>query len=318
MNSSECVLVLSDLCDYERLIVPDCGPAYSKALGIESVVLSKADWTDSRVWVLDNRLTEDEWHEVMRVIAANRHTKFLARIIDPYWENAAKTAQLHFAFRCASFSNVGYLSPYQAEEAVDFLADAALSRKAFFVSPYPYDRSQEVGFDESWEARSRGMALAGIPNATIYPYRSFMHRKRRSDLRLWGRVGVLRHPGYPDLGMALSHNKVGPSFVEWLAAYESCYLCPSRCHLEFIKYRECAYAGCCPVGAAPRTMSEELADLIMPLDWQDYRAKRNRWLGMSRAELKEQAQAYREAMRRERNPASLRSQLMEKLAAWRI
>jgi hypothetical protein len=65
-------------------------------------------------------------------------------------------------------------------------------------------------------------------------------------------------------------------------------------------------------------MSNELASLIIPLDWQDYRCKRDRWLTLSRAELKDRALAYREAMRKERDPALLRSQLMEKLAAWRI
>jgi hypothetical protein len=118
--------------------------------------------------------------------------------------------------------------------------------------------------------------------------------------------------------MSLSHDKVGESFVQWLAGYESCYLCPSRCRLEFIKYRECAYAGCCPVGAAPGTMTGELSDLIVPLDWQDYRAKRDRWLAMSPNDLKNRALAYREAMRRERDPQLLRSQLMERLADWRI
>lgn len=311
-------MVLSGECDYGRLLVPDCGPYYSNALGIESVVVGKADWSAGTAWIIDTRLSEEEIVTVADAIRQNPTTRFLVYVVDPYWENAAKTAQLHFAFRCAALPNVGYLSPYQPEEVVEFLADAALSRAAFFVSPYPYNREDEVDFDETWTERRRGTALAGIPNESIYPYRSFMHRKRRGDPRLWGRVGVLRHPGYPDLGMTLSHDKVGPSFVEWLAGYESCYLCPSRCHLEFIKFRECAYAGCCPLGAAPGTMSPELASLITPLDWRDYRAKRNRWLDMSRTELKERAHAYREAMRKERDPALLRSQLMEKLAAWRI
>lgn len=311
-------MVLSGECDYGRLLVPDCGPFYSNALGIESVVIGKADWSAGTVWIIDTRLSEEEIVTVADAIRQNPATRFLVYVVDPYWENAAKTAQLHFAFRSAAIPNVGYLSPYQPEEVVDFLADGALSRKAFFTSPYAYNRENEVDFERTWMGRRRGMALAGIPNPTVYPYRSFIHRKRLYDLRLWRKVGMLRHPGYPDLGMTLSHDRVGPSFIEWLAAYESCYLCPSRCHLEFLKYRECAYAGCCPVGAAPGTMSPELAGLIVLLDWQDYRAKRNRWLGMSSAELKERAQGYREAMRKERDPASLRSQLMKKLAAWRI
>jgi hypothetical protein len=310
-------MVLSGECGYERLLVPDCGPFYAQALGIDCVKLCEASWSPDCAWIIDTRLTEEEVGVVTAAIRANPSTRFLIYVVDPYWETADKTNQLHFAFRCAAFPNVGYLSPYQPEEVVGFLADAGNARNAFFVSPYPYNRENEVDFEETWAKRRRGVALAGIPNQSIYPYRSFLHRKRRTDVRLWGKVGVLQHPGYPDLGMSLSHDMVGESFVQWLAGYESCYLCPSRCRLEFIKYRECAYAGCCPVGAAPDTMTGELADLIVPLDWQDYRSKRDRLLAMSRNDLKERARAYREAMRRERGPELLRSQLTERLAAWR-
>lgn len=318
MNKNNLVLVLSQQFNYEKLIVPDCGPAFSQGLGIETVKISEADWTSSRVWILDNRLSQAEWHEVLPAISENRQTKFLVRIIDPYWESAEKTSQLHFAFRCASLPNVGYLSPYQPEEVVGFLADAARSRNSFFVSPYPYERKHELDLDRASIRRRRGMALAGIPNQSIYPYRFFMDHKRKFDFRLWLKVSTLRHPGYPDLGMPLLHRKVGKSFIEWLAEYESCFLCPGRCHLEFLKYRECAYAGSCPVGAVPRTMSKELASLIVPLDWQDYRAKRDHWLRMSQEELKVRALAYREAMRKERDPDLLRTELLKQLPAWRI
>jgi hypothetical protein len=312
------VFVLSEVCNYERLIGQDCGPFYSKALGIDSVALNEASWSSATVWIIDTRLTEQEISVVTAAIRAKPATRFLIYVVDPYWETAEKTDQLHFAFRCATFPNVGYLSPYQPEEVVNFLADAGNARKAFFVSPYAYNRENEMHFEDTWTRRRRGVALTGIPNESVYPYRSFLHRKRRNDLRLWGKVEVLQHPGYPDLGMTLAHDIVGDSFVQWLAGHESCYLCPSRCRLEFIKYRECAYAGCCPVGVMPRTMSSELASLIVPLDWQDYQAKRDFWLGMSRYELKEKAWAYREAMRRERDPQLLRTQLLERLAAWRI
>jgi len=65
-------------------------------------------------------------------------------------------------------------------------------------------------------------------------------------------------------------------------------------------------------------MSGELSSLIVPLDWQGYQAKRDFWLGMSRAEIKKKAWAYREAMRKERDPQVLRTQLLESLAGWRI
>ncbi len=310
-------MVLSGECDYSRLLVPDCGPFYAKALGIDCVKLCEASWSPDCAWIVDTRLTGDEVAIAATAIRANPSTRFLIYVVDPYWETAEKTTQLHFAFRCAAFPNVGYLSPYQPEEVIGFLADAGNARNAFFVSPYPYNRENEVCFEETWAKRKRGVALAGIPDQSIYPFRSLIHRKRRADVRMWGKVGLLQHPGYPDLGMSLSHNRVGDSFVQWLAGYESCYLCPSRCRLEFIKYRECAYAASCPVGASPRTMSEMLSKLIVPLDWQDYRFKRDHWLAMSPNDLEERALAYREAMRRERNPDLLRGQLMERLAAWR-
>lgn len=312
------VLLLSQEFNYDKIIVPDCGPFYSRSLGISSTKIETADWDPSVTWIVDNRMTEKELQIILHVISKKKQTKFLIRIVDPYWETAISTPQLRFAFKISSLHNVGFLSPYQPEEAVSFLFETSLISKKFFVSPYPYNKDDELEFESSWKRRKRGCALAGRPDKSIYPYRSFLRRKKWTDLRIWGKVGMLCHPGYPDLGVGLTHNKVGGSFISWLASYESAYLCPSRCHLEFLKYRECAYAGCCPIGAMPRTMSGELSSLILPLDWQGYQAKRDFWLGMSRAEIKKKAWAYREAMRKERDPQVLRTQLLERLAGWRI
>lgn len=310
-------LIVSEKFNYEKAIVPDCGYEYARALGISSVPISKADFSSSSIWIIDNRIEATEHSFLLPLLARHKQTKTLIRVIDPYWETADTTPHLHFAFKASRLPNVGFLSPYQPEEVIKFLSDNALSTGAFFVSPYPYEKENEIEIEATWEKRSKKIALSGRRNAEVYPYREFMYRKRWTDPNMWGMIRTLTHPGYPDLNHALLHKRVGRSFVEWLSRSEVCYLCPSRCHLEFLKYRECAYAGCCPAGVPPKTMDTYLRDIILRLDLTCYQYNRDFVLEQSKQDRMKRALAFRQAMQKKRDPKRLREKLLTELSAWK-
>jgi hypothetical protein len=315
--SKNIALVLSDVCDHSKILVPDSGPAYGEAMGFEMVQLKDADWNASRLWMIDLRLVEEEFAVVERAIRRHPATTFLLRMVDPYWESATGKINTKVVFRHISTPNVGYVSGYQPEEATALLAEACKASGKLFICPNAYDKRRELPLDDTWLKRARKIAFAGAQDPELYLYRAFFRRKIRSDVRWWGKVAALPHPGYADIGEKTTHGIKGDEFIAWIGSQQMCFLCPGRCHVEFIKYRECAYAGCAPVGAAPRTMCDDLAKLIIPIDWNSYKEKRDALLGMSAQALFERAKAYREKLSEVRNPDLLKWGLVEAVLAWR-
>ena len=49
---------------------------------------------------------------------------------------------------------------------------------------------------------------------------------------------------------------VGDAYIKELSRYRYAAVCSSRLRLEFLKYREIAYAGCVPIGDLPGTLSD--------------------------------------------------------------
>lgn len=315
--SKTIALVLSNVCDHSKILVPDSGPDYGEAMGFEMVQLKDADWNASRLWMIDLRLVEEEFRVVEEAIRNHPDTTFLLRMVDPYWESAIDKINTTIVFRHITTPNVGYVSGYQPEEATALLAEACKAQGKLFVCPNSYDQRREIPLDEAWFRRERKVALAGAQKPNLYTYRAFFRRKIRSDFRWWGGVATLAHPGYADIGQGKSEPVKGDAFIAWMAGYQTCFLCPGRCGFEFLKYRECAYAGCAPLGAAPKTMSPDLARHIVPLDWTDYAGKRDAFLRMPPEELYQRAKAYREGFARDRDPARLRKKLCAEVAQWR-
>jgi hypothetical protein len=315
--SKNIALVLSDVCDHSKSLVPDSGPAYGETMGLEMVQLKDADWSASRLWMIDLRLVEEEFAVVERAIRRHPATTFLLRMVDPYWESATGKINTKVVFQHIATPNVGYVSGYQPEEATALLAEACKVSGKLFICPNAYDKRRELPLDDSWLKRPRKIAFAGAQNPELYLYRAFFRRKIRSDFRWWGKVATLPHPGYADIGEKTTHGIKGDEFIAWMGSHQMCFLCPGRCHLEFIKYRECAYAGCAPVGAAPRTMSDDLAKLIIPIDWNNYKEKRDALLSMPPQALFERARAYREKLSEARSPDLLKRGLVEAVLAWR-
>jgi hypothetical protein len=315
--SKTIALVLSDVCDHSKILVPDSGPDYGEAMGFEMVQLKEADWNPARLWMIDLRLVEEEFAVVEAAMRKNPGTTFLLRMVDPYWESAIDKINTTIVFRHITTPNVGYVSGYQPEEATALLAEACKAQGKLFICPNAYDKRRELPLDESWFRRKRKIALAGAQDPKLYIYRAFFRRKLRSDFHWWGKVATLPHPGYADIGQKSRHSIKGDDFIAWMARHQMCFLCPGRCGFEFLKYRECAYAGCAPVGAVPKTMSADTARQIVPLDWADYARKRDALLKLPVEDLYARAKAYREGFARDRDPIELREKLCAEVARWR-
>ena len=87
------------------------------------------------------------------------------------------------------------------------------------------------------------------------------------------------------------------------------FLCPSRCNLEFMKYRECAYAGCVPVGKLPYPLTSQAP--IVKWDTTKNIQLFIKALFESRNDILEISKKYREFFKKNRNPELLNRQLID-------
>jgi hypothetical protein len=151
---------------------------------------------------------------------------------------------------------------YQPAEMTALLASKA-RRSCIVYAPYVYRSEREIAIDH--QSRAHAVLFSGAQNASIYPVRSKMGRIRKywPPLRLMSTM--LPHPGYPDIGQERKHGIVGGLYVAHLAQFRFAAICSSRCRLEFLKYREFAYAGVVPVGDMPATLLDCPTDAWFPL-----------------------------------------------------
>jgi len=176
--------------------------------------------------------------------------------------------------------------------------------------PYPYTiESEQPLRAETFNKRLDKAIISGSTGRRKYPARARLHLRRWISKRYRSGFDVLEHPGYPDIGEPLKHRHLFGDFVRYLAGYKYCFLCPSRADLEFLKFTECAYAGCVPVGVAASSMPREARELFLSeksfLDSlrSQPAAKRNR-------DHFERAQAYRQLMSACRRPDDLLEMLL--------
>lgn len=307
------VMLLSEQFDYAKMICADAGPGYAASLGWPHDGLSRWALYPEHTLIVDNRLTsaEAEAFEVL-LHAGQIRQQVMLTVGDPYYEVCRGHWYCDFLFRCAHLPSVYYLSKYIPAETVRDL-DEASGRQKLLALPYPYLASREVECPPA--SRSRQLLLSGCTGETLYPsrHRLMMHRRFNPFLRQL--VPVLWHPGYPDQGEALTHDLIGAKYIAHLSRCRFMFLCGSRCSLEFLKYGECAYAGCVPVGYAPLSFPEDLQRQVLPLDFRHLTWSVLRLVAMSRSEAERRAQHYREGLRRERSPDVLNRRLTAFLAS---
>lgn len=305
----KCYLVSSTF-DYDATICSDYGPDYAEHMGWDVAGLDDAESAISSypVVLVDTRYDEAECERLKALVRAHRGTTFGFSVIDPFhW--VVDRPYPSMLFELKHEPNVFFLSRYQPKEVVQDLIDGAGPEK-LVVIPYAYvPPFQPI---DGFEQRHWRLIHSGRHNASRYPCRQTIHRLHKWIRPFRSYVDTLGHPGYPDAGETLQHEVVGDEYIAFLSGYTFMSVTPSRLHLEFLKYRECAMAGCVPVGIPPDGFPNALCAPFVNLSPGGPLSAAfhlTRGLLMRRSEAKDRAHAYRDAYRTHRSPDVLNAKL---------
>lgn len=256
------VYLLSDTFNYSNLICDDAGTGYATAMNWNYLKLSDLkDLNSDTAFVVDNRIEESDLPLLKNIIAENAHLTFLLKIVDPYIEN---TDHYYYRFlsEMSTARNTYLLSVYTAQELTRKLKDQFVNR--FIHLPYPYLQQKEIIFKRE---RKNKIIIAGSINSVIYPYRYEIWKKVTRSFTRFIFFSILKHPGYIDLrpGQKYGHNITDKNFIDHLSGYKYMLMCPTKFHLELLKFNECAYAGCIPVGLPPDSYPQSVKDVFLSL-----------------------------------------------------
>lgn len=255
------IYILSNEIDYSKVICRDVGPKYAKSMDWDMLFVSDLLYAiniENCIYVIDNRISENEMFVLKGFIIKNKTLQFVLKLVDPYIENFVHPYYV-WVSKMMKYMNVRLFSVYETKELI--LDYAKRISKPIIYIPYPYDMKNELPL-KNLEKRKNRVIISGSINRFIYPFRySVWKTSRRSLSRVL--YDVLRHPGYSELsGEDFSHQIIGASYIEYLAKYKFMLLCPSRCKIEFLKYYECAYSGCLPLGDYPTCFPKEIRKLF--------------------------------------------------------
>lgn len=304
---SRITYLLSEQFAYEKTIHADAGPDYARRHGWPSASLGQlsAELPDGPV-LIDNRVTEEEMAALSRLLPRLAGRPVYLKVIDPYWE-CIRQPYYRWLLTLTRLPHICFVGPYPLTGMTGLLRE--LSRPdAYLHLPYAYEAERELPLAQP--SRTRLLAVSGAARADIYPERAAVLRAVRRHWWSARQVSVLPHPGYPDVGQSARHTITGTTFLQYLSQHRFMYLEPSCENLEFLKYTECAYAGCVPVGRAPATFPEELRRMVRPLESSRLVADLRALKAINPAECRKSAQAYRETLRRLRDPLAVTAELI--------
>lgn len=268
--------------------------------------MNECSISSSELFIVDNRISAMECDLLEKIITNRTGCCFIFKITDPFYETAKWTHWYYSLLkRVARKRNVAYLSNYQPAEWVLELSRYAGSDR-IHVLPYPYIKEKEMNTPRM-SGRKDQIILTGPVDGAFYPLRNRLLNAYRYQPWIRRLIEVLRHPGYADIGKIWGHDVIGEKYINFLSRYVWMFLCPSRAKLEFLKYTECAYAGCAPIGQMPNGLPENakraFTELRMNLGWS------LKLLFDSHNEgAQEKASLYRNAMRESRDPRILNSE----------
>ncbi|SRR5579883_190493 len=304
------VYFLSPTFDFTTVIYPGVGPRYAQSFGWPTAPIDALLRTPCDVAIIDNRLTAaDRAHLDRELSASGRNFPVLFKLSDPQAPDY-RDEGTRFIFKQADMPGVHYVSIYDPEGPLRAFI-ASLRRSKVLRLPFPYDVTREVerGFGE----RRRRVFLSGAQSRAYYPLRNALHRRRLFDPVLRLVVSELRHPGYADGGERLRHKLIFEAFVAHAAQFTHFFLCGSRYRVEFMKFVECAYAGCVPIGEPPKSLERAVGDCF--IRYSGGTRDLLKALMAERREMEGRAAAYRAKLRSLRDPALLVAALEAQIRA---
>jgi hypothetical protein len=292
--------------DYDGLIAPDAGPSFANDYGWPTRTLAGVRDMSPEIAIVDPRFPAEEIPELHASIRESS-TVFVLRVCDPFWEYTRGHCWYRFVSEMLDHPRFHVMLTYQPAEVTALLATRA-RRSQFVFAPYVYRPDHELPIDHA--NRSRKLLLSGASSRSVYPLRAQI--RRVASFWPWLRLSStsLPHPGYLK-GPNLLHSVIGRAYIARLAAFRFAAVCSSRCRLEFLKYREFAYAGVVPVGDMPATLLDCPDDAWIP--WRpNFVALTQKIRTMS--DSTERAQNFRRFMRGRRHVDDMRAWVAEQLS----
>ena len=259
--------------------------------------------------IVDNTLSDGEVSTVREFIE-RQDSPVLLKVVDPYWVRGNygkhKSAYAALVETHCSRPNVAILSPYEPSEWLKMVVEKFNPK--LLVLPYPYVANAERPLEpQSFSARRDRAILTGALSGRKYPRRARVHRLRYLLPSYRRNFDLLAHPGYPNLGEARRHNLIFDDFVKFISGYKYFFVDPSRANLEFLKYTECAYAGCLPVGTPAASLPAAAQQLVLETS-RFLKSMRQPAAARTRGHF-EAALEYRTVMSKSRNSAEIRVRL---------
>ena len=292
------------------LMCRDAGPEYAKSLLLACAgVSSLRESASGDALLIDNNLTAGEVAIVQEVIE-RQQAPVLLKVVDPYWVRGNygrhKSAYAALVETHCRMTNVAILSPYQPSEWLKMVVEKFNPK--LLVLPYPYVAEAEQPLElTSFSARLDRALLSGALSGRKYPRRARVYRLRYLMPRYRRNFDLLEHPGYPNIGEARRHNLIFDDFVRFISGYKYFFVDPSRADLEFLKYTECAYAGCLPVGTPAASLPAAAQQLVLETS-RFLRSMRQPAASRNSGHF-EAALAYRAIMSKSRNSGEIRARL---------
>lgn len=300
--------IISSVFDYSTMLADDSGPAYAKRQGwIPRALSSLAVRPDGEPILIDNRIDINECREVFRLVSRISRTPIYIKIVDPYWESI-RSPYCQWLLKMCQLPNSIFFGPYHPVGISDLLRSLT-NNDRYIQIPYAYQRERELTVDRN--ARKKWIAISGNRNSCYYPERAAMHKAIRGHWSLGRRLTLLPHPGYPDTGALLAHDICGEKYIRFLSEHNFMYVEPGRDGLEFLKYSECAYAGCVPIGRPALSLPAAARAVIQRFESESFVADFDAVVNLSEAKCEEISLIYRESLRRHRSPLLLNEQLIE-------
>ena len=303
------IYLVSEQFRYENTIHADSGPGYARRHRWMVAEISKLrDVVRDHVTLIDNRVTPDEIPAIERSITAFPRSPFYIKVVDPYWE-CVQQPYYRWLLKLTRHRNVRFVGPYQAVGFISILTDMA-GADAYIQLPYAYEANRELPLAE--ETKRKFLIVSGATHPDFYPERVAIIRSVRRHRWIARGVNILGHPGYPDIGQSPQHKVTGDAYVQFLSQYTFMYLEPSREGLEFLKYTECAYAGCVPVGRAPATFPSELKKIVIAWESADLKSGLRAIRSIPTTTAIDIARRYRYELKGIRDPEALNQRLIDR------
>lgn len=289
--------VISEKFDYQRFVPEDSGKSYASLYLWDTCSTTELDDIHADVLVLDTHVQADELEIIGQLFATRPSTFIFVQAVDPHWY-MRDSAIFQFALKHAGRSNFGLLSVYSLGGWWANLI-AQYSKLPVIHAPYLYQEANEVALDHT--ERYKKILLTGNIGRPDYPLRAQADLNRRLNPFVGFAMRRLKHPGY--FVAADGQHPVRSMFVETLAKYRYAFVCPSQYKLEFLKYREIAYAGCVPCGELPPTLWDCPDGALLP--WRRNVFKTVQTV-MASKESELMALRFRQFMRQARDPSRWR------------